>query len=160
MTRQRTFQAIVAVVLVYMAGLAIVAAATEQEPAANASRVPLPVIPPAQGESCAEDTDFIRRNHMSLLKHQRDETVRKGIRTKQYSLKECLNCHVVLGEDETPVTAASPEFFCNACHDYAAVKIDCFQCHSSKPEPGVLPADHQPPDTFPGSLGAHGIECK
>jgi hypothetical protein len=25
------------------------------------------------------------------------------------------------------------DHFCQSCHNYAAVKIDCFECHSSKP---------------------------
>jgi len=159
MTRHRSSLVIITIALAAIAGLAMVAWAAEKEPV-ETGRVPLPVIPEAQGETCAEDTDFIRRNHPSLLKHQRDETVRKGIRTKQNSLKECLNCHVAPGPDGTPVSAASPEYFCNACHDYAAVKIDCFQCHSSRPEPGILPADLQADNALPGSLGPHGIECK
>ncbi len=24
--------------------------------------------------------------------------------------------------------------FCQSCHSYASVKIDCFECHASKPE--------------------------
>ncbi len=159
MTLRRATIAAITVLLVYLAGLAVVAWATEQEPV-DSSRVPLPDITEPQGESCAEDTDFIRRNHMSLLKHKRDETVHEGIRTKQFSLKGCINCHVVTGPDKLPVSAASPDHFCRSCHDYAAVKIDCFQCHSSTPEPGVLPADHQADNALPGSLGAHGIECK
>jgi len=98
------------------------------------SGVPLPIIPMGQGDSCVEDTDFMRRNHMNLLKHQRDETMLKGIRTEQYSLKECISCHVVNGPDATPVTVASPQHFCRSCHDYAAVNVDCFQCHASRPE--------------------------
>ena len=99
--------------------------------------VPLPAISPGQGDSCVEDTDFMRREHMNLLKHQRDETMRKGIRNEQYSLIECINCHVVEGPDAIPLTVASPDHFCRSCHDYAAVNIDCFQCHASRPEPGI-----------------------
>ena len=42
------------------------------------------------------------------------------------SLKGCIDCHAssktgsVLGE----------EGFCSSCHAYAAVKIDCFECHT------------------------------
>ncbi len=96
--------------------------------------VPFPDIPKGQGEACVEDTDFMRRNHMSLLLHQRDDTMRKGIRTTQHSLKECLDCHAVPGPDSIPVTVDDPKHFCRSCHDYAAVKIDCFQCHASRPE--------------------------
>ena len=96
--------------------------------------VPFPDIPMGQGDACVEDTDFMRRNHMSLLQHQRDDTMRKGIRTTQHSLKECLDCHAVPGADSIPVTVDDPKHFCRSCHDYAAVKIDCFQCHASRPE--------------------------
>jgi len=30
--------------------------------------------------------------------------------------------------------ASSKEDFCMGCHSYAAVKLDCFECHSSKPK--------------------------
>ena len=116
-------------VLVCMASLAY--AAGEQS-AGNGGL--LPVIPMGQGDSCVEDTDFMRRNHMDLLKHQRDETMKEGIRGKPYSLKECLSCHAVNGPDAIPVTVSSPQHFCRSCHDYAAVSIDCFQCHASRPE--------------------------
>jgi hypothetical protein len=81
-----------------------------------------------------EDVDFMRRNHMRVLMHKRDQTMREGIRNKQYSLRECLACHVVEGADAMPVSIASPDHFCRSCHDYAAVSIDCFQCHASRPE--------------------------
>lgn len=96
---------------------------------------PKPDIPKtARGIQCVEETDFMRKNHMELLMHQRDETMHRGIRTKKHSLKECLDCHVVKGDDNLPVTAEDPRHFCSACHRYAAVKVDCFQCHSSVPE--------------------------
>ena len=100
--------------------------------------VPYPDIPKGQGEACVEDTDFMRRNHMSLLMHQRDDTMRKGIRSEQHSLKECLDCHAVPGSDSIPVTIEDPKHFCRSCHDYAAVKIDCFQCHASRPEQEII----------------------
>jgi len=71
-----------------------------------------------------------------LLLHQRDETVHKGIRTKKHSLKECFTCHVVKDKDNKPLTVSSPKHFCRECHDYAAVSIDCFQCHTSIPGGG------------------------
>ncbi len=103
--------------------------------AANAeeSRGPLPALPKAKGEQCVEDTDFMRRNHMDLLKHQRDETMHKGIRTTKHSLSECINCHVTPGPDSQPVRIDSRDHFCNSCHSYAGITIDCFQCHNSQP---------------------------
>jgi hypothetical protein len=109
------------------------------------SRVFIPAPPKGKGNKCVADTDFMRRNHMTMLDHQRDGTVHEGIRTKQFSLKKCIACHAVQGPDARPVTIKSPKHFCRSCHDYAAVKIDCFECHASRPEPGTaarLPADH------------------
>jgi hypothetical protein len=110
-------------------------AAMEKESGDNG--VPMPVIPTGQGDNCVDDTQFMRRNHMTMLRHQRDETMRQGIRGKQYSLKECVACHAVMGPDAMPVTVSSPKHFCRSCHDYAAVNIDCFQCHASRPGPSV-----------------------
>ena len=158
MTVRRNSLVMGAVVLVFMAGLAVVASATEQARVAETGRVPVPVIPMGQGDSCVEDTDFMRRNHMDLLKHQRDETMRDGIRSKQYSLTECISCHAVNGPDEIPITVSSPDHFCRSCHDYAAVKIDCFQCHASRPEPEDLAAPHQLSGIYPDLPAAHGVE--
>jgi hypothetical protein len=94
----------------------------------------LPEIPKAAGNSCVADTRFMRVNHMNLLKHDRDETVLLGDRKVKYSLKECVECHAVEGVDAKPVGFDSDKHFCRVCHDYVAVKIDCFQCHNSRPE--------------------------
>ena len=118
--------------MLVLVGMTSLAYAVEEQNAANGGL--LPVIPMGQGDSCVEDTDFMRRNHMDLLEHQRDETMKEGIRSKPYSLNECLSCHAVNGPDAIPVTASSPQHFCRSCHDYAAVSIDCFQCHASRPE--------------------------
>jgi len=104
------------------------------EEASVASRTLQPKLPTAKGDKCVADTDVMRRNHMNFLKHQRDDTVRDGVRTKQFSLKQCLTCHAVNGPDAKPVTADNPDHFCRVCHDYAAVRIDCFDCHASRPE--------------------------
>jgi predicted CXXCH cytochrome family protein len=152
MNLRRAWIGMLAVVLVLMTGLAVVAHAADETNAS--SGVPMPVIPMGLGDSCVKDTDFMRRNHMDMLKHQRDETMLKGIRVEQYSLKECISCHAVNGPDSTPVTVASPQHFCRSCHDYAAVSIDCFQCHASRPESG----DHQLGSTFPTTTTVHGSQ--
>jgi len=96
--------------------------------------VPMPDIPKAvKGEQCVEEIGFMRRNHMELLSHQRDDTLHEGIRTKKHSLKNCFTCHIVTDADNQPVTVKDPRHFCRGCHDYAAVQIDCFQCHTSVP---------------------------
>ena len=97
----------------------------------SASRVPKPTVVIEKGDKCVEDEDFMRRNHMKLLLHQRDETMHKGIRTKKYSLQNCIDCHA---SKKNNSVIGSNENFCQSCHSYAAVKIDCFECHSSKPK--------------------------
>jgi hypothetical protein len=98
---------------------------------ASASRVPQPVVESARGGQCVEDPALMRRNHMKLLKHQRDDTLRGGVRTGKYSLKECIDCHA--SKTSNSVAAAETNF-CQSCHNYAAVKIDCFECHTNKPQ--------------------------
>jgi predicted CXXCH cytochrome family protein len=137
MLPRRISIAMVAVAVLSLAGAERAAGVTEPGPGG----VPLPVIPKGQGEACVADTEFMRRNHMTMLKHQRDETMRQGIRGNPYSLGECVACHAVAGPDGVPLTVSSPQHFCRNCHDYAAVSIDCFQCHASRPEPGLAVSD-------------------
>ena len=106
-------------------------AAGVQAAVAGEGRTPLPVIErAAAGTQCVEPTETMRRSHMDLLKHQRDDTVHGGIRGAKHSLKGCIECHA---GRTTMSVAKAPGDFCVACHSYAAVKIDCFECHSSKP---------------------------
>lgn len=113
--------------------LLLIAALTVAAPvcAADATRVPKPVIEAAKGEKCVESTDFMRRNHMELLKHQRDATMHQGIRTKNHSLNGCIECHASRRDNSV---VGSDRNFCQSCHSYAAVNIDCFECHASKPK--------------------------
>ena len=96
--------------------------------------VPMPTIVTGDGQ-CVEPVDDMRKNHMEYILHQRDETMHKGIRTKQHSLVECINCHVSDSPDAPRYS--SEEHFCNACHSYASVRIDCFQCHADRPVAGA-----------------------
>ena len=110
--------------------------------AGEASWLPKPAR--GQGEHCVADTEWMRRNHPAVLMHQRDETVHEGIRTPRFSLKGCIDCHAVKGADGKPVTVASPQHFCRTCHDYAAVQIDCFECHASRPEARTATGNNAP----------------
>lgn len=113
-----------------LAVLAVAPAAAE-----GAGRVPLPSVPKAaKGDACVADTAFMRKNHMKMLMHQRDATMHEGIRTPQFSLKECFTCHQTPGADGKAITVADPKHFCRSCHDYAAVRVDCFECHASRLE--------------------------
>ncbi len=99
-----------------------------------AGEIPQLDITKGKGDSCLADKDFMRLNHMDLLQHDRDLTMHKGDRSIKYSLKKCVACHAVNGDDGQPVSVADPKHFCKSCHNYAAVTIDCFQCHASKPD--------------------------
>jgi len=93
-----------------------------------------PSIPKAIGEPHPEGNEYWRVNHPALMMHDRDMTVIDGVRNIDASLKECVSCHAVNGPDAAPVTIESEDHFCRVCHDYAAVKVDCFQCHNSVPD--------------------------
>jgi len=90
--------------------------------------------PKGKGEKCIADTAFMRRNHMQMLLRHRTEAVRSGVHTPQHGLDDCITCHAVAGSDGKPVSFESPQHFCRTCHNYAAVSIDCFECHASRPD--------------------------
>lgn len=122
----RTFAAMLAFLLTF-AGLGD---AAERK----ASRVAVPTFnAAANGESCVAPTDEMRRDHMDMLVHQRDRTVRQGIRDTRFSLKNCVDCHA----DRNTGSVLGKEGFCSSCHAYASVKIDCFECHSPVRQAGT-----------------------
>jgi hypothetical protein len=92
----------------------------------RAHRVAMPVVKIEKGETCVAPTEEMRRDHMTMLLHQRDRTLRQGLRDSRFSLKNCVDCHArrdtgsVLGKDG----------FCASCHSYASVSMDCFECHT------------------------------
>lgn len=94
----------------------------------NNSRVPLPKHNITKGDKCVEPTDVMRRSHMEFILHQRDKTMHQGIRTTRHSLKNCVNCHA----DPKTNSVLGKDGFCESCHTYAAVNIDCFSCHTDK----------------------------
>ena len=109
-------------------------------PVAWAAEANTPALDIGKGGQCVRDTQWMRKNHMQLLIHQRDETVRKGIRDDQISLKNCVECHASLKDDSV---VARDDSFCVGCHRYAAVKIDCFECHSSKRKAALVEKDEK-----------------
>lgn len=83
---------------------------------------------------CVEPVTVMRKNHMEFLKHKRDETLREGVRTKKHSLVECIDCHVTPDDKGEYARIGDDGHFCSSCHNYAAVNVDCFDCHSDLPE--------------------------
>jgi hypothetical protein len=85
-------------------------------------------------DSCVAATDVMRRNHMDFLKHERDETVREGIRGTRFSLSDCVDCHASTDEKGKSIPVNEDGEFCDSCHEYVAVELPCFQCHRTTPE--------------------------
>lgn len=96
--------------------------------AANQAGSRAPVFDAPRGERCIADAAQMRRNHMRHLLHRRDATVRDGIREAKQGLTACIECHA--GEKTGSVLGETG--FCESCHRYAAVKLDCFECHTPR----------------------------
>ena len=107
----------------------------------------------ANEKSCVEPTDFMRRYHMEVIKHQRDETVHGGIRSTKHSLAGCIACHGAKGPTGEPLPANDEKQFCGACHDFAAVRLNCFDCHATVPTARMAPLSNSG-SARPSVLGA------
>ena len=121
---QRVIPYIVALIamLSVMGGWSFAATSTAMQ-----GRVPVPVINIEEGSGpCIAPPDEMRRTHMQMLLHQRDKTVRDGERGAPVSLNGCVECHA---SSRTGSVAGDSQDFCVSCHSYAAVRIDCFDCH-------------------------------
>lgn len=103
--------------------------------AAGESRASGPVIElPKDADKCIRPTQFMRKNHMTLLSHKRDQTMRQGIRTNDASLQGCVDCHSKKDDKGVTIPVNAEGQFCSTCHEYAAVKLDCFECHRTTPD--------------------------
>ena len=98
--------------------------------------MPFPTVHEPSDESlkCIQPEEEMRRNHMNYIMHQRDLTMHQGIRTETDSLAKCIDCHVEPNDKGEIAGIESEEHFCNACHQYTSVQIDCFQCHADRPQ--------------------------
>jgi hypothetical protein len=92
------------------------------------ARVEKPVVLIERPGQCVEATEVMRRDHMKILAHQRDRTVREGVRTRAHSLAGCVDCHA----SSKTGSVLGAEGFCQSCHAYAGVRLDCFECHAAK----------------------------
>ena len=84
-------------------------------------------------EACVEPTDVMRKEHYLFLLHQRDETVINGIRTKNHSLANCIDCHVSYDEKGKAIPINAEGQFCQDCHVKTATNITCISCHAAEP---------------------------
>jgi len=86
------------------------------------------------GDQCVRETEWMRRNHMALLKHDRDRTVRLGVRPVDGSIIGCVDCHANQNDHGEFIPVNAEGEFCAGCHSAVAVKLDCFECHATRPE--------------------------
>jgi len=92
----------------------------------DAGAMPQPELP-KNAKECVLPADEMISTHMQLLNDWRDEVLRTGDRAydvkigdKMYQksfMNTCLQCHT------------SRKKFCKRCHDYAAVRPYCWDCH-------------------------------
>lgn len=94
--------------------------------AESGARVALPAIKIEKPGACVAPTAEMRRDHMKMLMHQRDRTMRQGVRAPRFSLKNCIECHA----SAKTGSVLGKEGFCESCHAYASVSMDCFDCHT------------------------------
>ena len=87
---------------------------------------------PGNASACVAPVEIMRREHMNLLLHQRDDTVLDGERDGKYSLVGCMDCHNPAENAETAIRYPDPQHFCAGCHLYTSVQIDCFECHADR----------------------------
>ena len=81
----------------------------------------------ADQKQCVASLEFMRRDHMALLKDWRTQVVRDGItyyksaNGKEFEMrytKTCLGCHTNTSQ------------FCDQCHNYIGVTLYCLDCHN------------------------------
>ena len=99
-------------------------------------------IPPPKGKFseetiCVEPVEVMRIKHFDFILDHRDETVIRGIRTEQYSLTGCIDCHITPNAEGKFARYSEETHFCASCHQFTAVSIDCFQCHADRPEEAI-----------------------
>ncbi len=123
MTGKRSITLLAILVSGLLAGLGTAFAGEAVEGTAKADKL----------EHCVEPTPVMRRRHFEFIKHQRDLTVHQGIRGSKYSIAGCVDCHARRDAQGKPVPVNAEGQFCDKCHEYAAVELDCFECHSTVP---------------------------
>jgi hypothetical protein len=82
---------------------------------------------PTRASNCVESKEWMTANHPKLLSQWRDAVVRgggreytsktHGTRYEMNLTKTCIGCH------------GGREAFCDRCHDYVNVSLDCWSCH-------------------------------
>jgi hypothetical protein len=87
-----------------------------------------------EGKVIHKDLSVMRKMHPEFLYHKRDETLRKGVRTQQNSLKLCVNCHSTTDKSGEFMPIDDKNQFCATCHQKVGTSLDCFSCHRNTPK--------------------------
>lgn len=103
----------------------------------SSENIPPPKAKYSEKTACIEPVDVMRKKHFEFILDHRDETVVRGIRTEQYSLTGCIDCHITPNAEGKFARYSEETHFCASCHQFAAVNIDCFQCHADRPEEAI-----------------------
>ena len=125
---------------VFISLLAALALALPTVQSVHAGEVPKPVVKIENPGQCVAPREEMRRDHMEMLKHQRDRTMRQGERGAKVSLNGCIECHA---SNRNGSVLGNGDNFCETCHAFAAVKLDCWDCH--QPKAGYKAAATTPP---------------
>jgi len=115
---------------VFLSLLAALALALPTVQSVHAGEVPKPVVKIENPGQCVAPREEMRRDHMEMLKHQRDRTMRLGERGAKVTLNGCIECHAASKTNGSVL--GGKDGFCESCHAYAAVKLDCWDCHQPK----------------------------
>ena len=107
----------------------------------------MPEVPRGKGDMCVEPTEVMRKQHMEFLLHDRDLTMRQGNRDIKHSLNQCVECHAQTDAQGEFISINESGQFCAVCHEFTSVKIDCFECHATKPDT-PMSANSSEPETL------------
>lgn len=116
-----------------LAFMLLACVATVAAGAGETVRTPKPDIVIESNEHCIAPPDQMRRQHPDMLRHQRERTVHLGERATKVDLGRCVQCHA---DRQSGSVIGSNQAFCQGCHSYAAVRIDCFECHQPSARSG------------------------
>jgi hypothetical protein len=88
------------------------------------------------GANCILPVNQMRTSHMDLLMDWREAVVRTGARN--YHASDGRNYRMSLTRTCLGECHSSKSEFCDRCHDYAAMKPYCWDCHvdPQQPTPG------------------------
>lgn len=98
--------------------------------AGEGGRTPQPQLVIESAEACIAPPAEMRRKHPHLLAQQKKLTVRAGVRGTGATLAGCISCHA--SRDDGSVIGTDRNF-CQSCHSFVAVRLDCFDCHQPAP---------------------------